>query len=161
MSDTNTSIAIRQLPAYMQEYDEALLGQIFGVQDADGVLQGGIMDAEAYPDLFKVPDYVQAGEDPLQSAVYQTFDTPEERQAFMDRANTYFMDAEGKARYLPDAASQFKTGADTISDALTDYFPDAQDYIDDGTGSVDAKSIYDCAFKCKNKSRRRNSSIRR
>jgi hypothetical protein len=104
------------------------------------------MDAEAYPDLFKVPDYVQASEDPLQSAVYETFDTPEERQAFMDRANTYFMDAEGKARYLPDAASQFKTGADTISDALTDYFPDAQTYIDAGTGSVDAKSIYDTAL---------------
>jgi hypothetical protein len=130
----------------MQEYDEALLSQIFGVPDEDGVLQGGIMDAEAYPDLFKVPDYVQASEDPLQSAVYETFDTPEERQAFMDRANTYFMDAEGKARYLPDAASQFKTGADTISDALTDYFPDAQTYIDAGTGSVDAKSIYDTAL---------------
>jgi hypothetical protein len=146
MSDTNTSIAIRQLPAYMQEYDEALLGQIFGVPDADGVLQGGIMDAEAYPDLFKVPDYVQAGEDPLQSAVYQTFDTPEERQAFMDRANTYFMDAEGKTRYLPDAADQFKTGAGTIADALTDYFPDAQTYIDAGTGGVDAKNIYDTAL---------------
>ena len=146
MSETNTSIAIRQLPAYMQEYDEALLGQIFGVPDADGVLQGGIMDAEAYPDLFKVPDYIQAGEDPLQSAVYQTFDTPEERQAFMDRANTYFMDAEGKARYLPDAADQFKTGAGTIADALTDYFPDAQTYIDAGTGGVDAKNIYDTAL---------------
>lgn len=146
MSETNTSIAIRQLPAYMQEYDEALLGQIFGVPDEDGVLQGGIMDAEAYPDLFKVPDYIQAGEDPLQSAVYQTFDTPEERQAFMDRANKYFMDAEGDARYIPDAASQFKTGADTISDALTDYFPDAQTYIDAGTGGVDAKSIYDTAL---------------
>ncbi len=146
MSDTSTSIAIRQLPAYMQEYDEALLGQIFGVPDEDGVLQGGIMDAEAYPDLFKVPDYVQAGEDPLQSAVYQTFDTPEERQAFMDRANTYFMDAEGKARYLPDAADQFDKGAGTIADALTDYFPDAQTYIDAGTGGVDAKSIYDTAL---------------
>ncbi len=146
MSDTSTSIAIRQLPAYMQEYDEALLGQIFGVPDEDGVLQGGIMDAEAYPDLFKVPDYVQAGEDPLQSAVYQTFDTPEERQAFMDRANTYFMDAEGQARYLPDAADQFDKGAGTIADALTDYFPDAQTYIDAGTGGVDAKSIYDTAL---------------
>ena len=146
MSDTNTSIAIRQLPAYMQEYDEALLSQIFGVPDEDGVLQGGIMDAEAYPDLFKVPDYVQASEDPLQSAVYETFDTPEERQAFMDRANTYFMDAEGKARYLPDAADQFETGATTIADALEDYFPDAQNYIDAGTGNVDAKSIYDTAL---------------
>jgi len=146
MSDPTTSIAIRQLPAYMQEYDEALLSQIFGVPDEDGVLQGGIMDAEAYPDLFKVPDYVQASEDPLQSAVYETFDTPEERQAFMDRANPYFMDAEGKARYLPDAADQFKTGATTIADALTDYFPDAQTYIDAGTGSVDAKSIYDTAL---------------
>ncbi len=52
MSDTTTSIAIRQLPAYMQDYDEALLAQIFGSPDEDGVLQGGIMDAEAYPDLF-------------------------------------------------------------------------------------------------------------
>ena len=64
----------------------------------------------------------------------------------MDRANTYFMDAEGKARYLPDAADQFETGATTISDALTDYFPDAQTYIDAGTGGVDAKSIYDTAL---------------
>ena len=146
MSDTNTSIAIRQLPAYMQEYDEALLSRIFGVPDEDGVLQGGILDADQYPDLFKVPDYVQAGEDPLQSAVYETFDTPEERQAFMDRASPYFMDAEGKARYLPDAADQFETGASTIAGALTDYFPDAQTYIDAGTGSVDAKSIYDTAL---------------
>jgi len=146
MSDT-TSIVTKQLPAYMQEYDEALLAQIFGTPDADGVLQGGIMDAEAYPDLFKVPDYIQAGEDPLQTAVYNTFDTEEDRQAFMDRASPYFMDADGKARYLPDAADAFETGASTISDALTDYFPDAQDYLDDGTGSVDAKTIYDNALK--------------
>ena len=138
-----TSTSIRQLPAYMQDYDEALLAQIFGTPDADGVLQGGIMDADAYPDLFKVPDYVQAGEDPLQTAVYNTFDTDAERQAFMDRANPYFMDAEGKARYLPDAADQFETGAGTIEDALTDYFPDAKTYLEAGRGEVDAKSIYD------------------
>ena len=138
-----TSTSIRQLPAYLQDYDEALLEQIFGAPDADGVLQGGIMDADAYPDLFKVPDYVQAGEDPLQTAVYNTFDTDAERQAFMDRANPYFMDAEGKARYLPDAADQFETGAGTIEDALTDYFPDAKTYLEAGRGEVDAKSIYD------------------
>ena len=138
-----TSTSIRQLPAYMQDYDEALLAQIFGTPDADGVLQGGIMDAEAYPDLFKVPDYVQAGEDPLQTAVYNTFDTDAERQAFMDRANPYFMDAEGKARYLPDAADQFETGETTIAGALTDYFPDAKKYLKAGRGEVDAKSIYD------------------
>ena len=139
---TVTSTSIRQLPAYMQEMDEALLAQIFGTPDANGVLQGGIMDAEAYPDLFNVPDYVQAGEDPLQTAVYNTFDTGAERQAFMDRANPYFMDADGKARYLPDAADQFSTGADTIAGALTDYLPAAQDYIDAGTGGVDASAIY-------------------
>ena len=113
MSDTNTSIAIRQLPAYMQEYDEALLGQIFGVPDEDGVLQGGIMDAEAYPDLFKVPDYVQAGEDPLQSAVYQTFDTPEERQAFMDRASTHTLWIQKeKLVIFQMPLDQFETGAE-------------------------------------------------
>jgi len=148
MSDSSvTSTSIRQLPAYMQDYDEALLAQIFGTPDADGVLQGGIMDAEAYPDLFKVPDYVQAGEDPLQTAVYNTFDTDEERQAFMDRANPYFMDAEGKARYLPDAADAFDTGETTIADALTDYFPDAKTYLEAGRGEVGAKNIYDTELK--------------
>tara|TARA_R110000803_G_scaffold57315_1_gene115182 strand:- start:24 stop:2561 length:2538 start_codon:yes stop_codon:yes gene_type:complete len=142
-----TSTSIRQLPAYMQDYDEALLAQIFGTPDEEGVLQGGIMDAEAYPDLFNVPDYVQAGEDPLQTAVYDTFDTNQERQAFMDRANPYFMDETGKARYLPDAADQFKTGDTTISGALTDYFPDAQNYLDSGTGGVSAKAIYDRELK--------------
>ena len=131
----------------MQDYDEALLAQIFGTPDEEGVLQGGIMDAEAYPDLFNVPDYVQAGEDPLQTAVYDTFDTNQERQAFMDRANPYFMDETGKARYLPDAADQFKTGDTTISGALTDYFPDAQNYLDSGTGGVSAKAIYDRELK--------------
>ena len=148
MSDSSvTSTSIRQLPAYMQDYDEALLAQIFGKPDADGVLQGGIMDAEAYPDLFKVPDYVQAGEDPLQTAVYNTFDTDEERQAFMDRANPYFIDAEGKARYLPDAADAFDTGETTIADALTDYFPDAKTYLEAGRGEVGAKNIYDTELK--------------
>ena len=148
MSDSSvTSTQIRQLPAYMQDYDEALLAQIFGTPDADGVLQGGIMDAEAYPDLFKVPDYVQATEDPLQTAVYDTFNTDQKRQAFMDRANPYFMDETGKARYLPDAADQFKTGATTISGALTDYFPDAQNYLDSGTGGVNAEAIYDRELK--------------
>ena len=148
MSDSSvTSTSIRQLPAYMQDYDEALLAQIFGTPDEEGVLQGGIMDAEAYPDLFNVPDYVQAGEDPLQTAVYDTFDTNQERQAFMDRANPYFMDETGKARYLPDAADQFKTGDTTISGALTDYFPDAQNYLDSGTGGVSAKAIYDRELK--------------
>ena len=148
MSDSSvTSTSIRQLPAYMQDYDEALLAQIFGTPDADGVLQGGIMDAEAYPDLFKVPDYVQAGEDPLQTAVYNTFDTDEERQAFMDRANPYFIDAEGKARYLPDAADAFDTGETTIADALTDYFPDAKTYLEAGRGEVGAKNIYDTELK--------------
>ena len=148
MSDSSvTSTSIRQLPAYMQDYDEALLAQIFGTPDADGVLQGGIMDAEAYPDLFKVPDYVKAGEDPLQTAVYNTFDTDEERQAFMDRANPYFIDAEGKARYLPDAADAFDTGETTIADALTDYFPDAKTYLEAGRGEVGAKNIYDTELK--------------
>ena len=144
---TVTSTSIKQLPKYAQEYDEALLAQIFGSPDKNGVLQGGLMDAEAYPDLFKVPDYVQAGEDPLQTAVYNTFDTDKERQAFMDRANPYFMDKSGNARYLPDAADQFSTGADTIASALTDYFPDAQNYIDSGTGGVNAKGIYDRELK--------------
>ena len=148
MSDSSvTSTTIRQLPAYMQEMDEALLAQIFGTPDENGVLQGGIMDAEKYPDLFNVPDYVQAGEDPLQTAVYNTFDTEEDRQAFMDRAAPYFMDAEGKARYLPDAADAFETGETTIADALTDYFPDAKTYLEAGRGEVGAKNIYDTELK--------------
>ena len=143
MSDTTTSIAIRQLPAYMQDYDEALLAQIFGSPDEDGVLQGGIMDAEAYPDLFKIPDYEQASRDPLQDAVYNTFDTAEERQAFLDRSRPYFTDSEGRPRYLTEASGAFSSGEDAVSDAVSGYLPKAQKYLESGLGSVGAKSVYD------------------
>jgi len=137
MSDTVTQIQAR--PKYIQEYDEALLARIFGTPDEEGVLTGGLIDD---PELFKIPDYVQAGS-PLQDAVTGTFDTAEERQAFMDRYLPYFQDETGMARYLPDASAGLETGQETISDALTDYFPDAKTYLDEGRGSVDAKGIYD------------------
>ena len=137
MSDTVTQIQAR--PKYIQEYDEALLARIFGTPDEEGVLTGGLIDD---PELFRIPDYVQAGS-PLQGAVTGTFDTAEERQAFMDRYLPYFQDETGMARYLPDASAGLETGQETISDALTDYFPDAKTYLDEGRGSVDAKGIYD------------------
>ncbi|HAW80472.1 MAG TPA: hypothetical protein DCX27_12650, partial [Balneola sp.] len=84
MSDTVTQIQAR--PKYIQEYDEALLARIFGTPDEEGVLGGGLIDD---PELFGIPDYVQAGS-PLQDAVTGTFDTAEERQAFMDRYLPYF-----------------------------------------------------------------------
>ena len=137
MSDTVTQIQAR--PKYIQEYDEALLARIFGTPDEEGILGGGLIDD---PELFRIPDYVQAGS-PLQGAVTGTFDTAEERQAFMDRYLPYFQDETGMARYLPEASAGLEGGLGTIGSAISDYFPDAKTYLDEGRGSVDAKGIYD------------------
>jgi len=137
MSDTVTQIQAR--PQYIQDIDEALLMRIFGTPDASGVLQGGLIDD---PELFNIPDYVQATS-PLQDAVAGTFATPEQRQEFMDRYLPYFQDAEGIAKFLPEAKSAIGTGETTIGKALTDYMPDAKTYLQEGRGSVGAKDIYD------------------
>ena len=65
MTETTQNV-ITSRPQYIQDLDLALLGKIFGQADASGTLSGGILDATKYPDLFKIPDYVQAGTDPLQ-----------------------------------------------------------------------------------------------
>ena len=49
-------------PEYIERLEKALLGQIFGIEDDSGVLRGGILDAEAYPDLFRVAPYQMAGQ---------------------------------------------------------------------------------------------------
>jgi len=142
MSDTTQTI-IKQSPQYIQDLEQALFARIYGTPDDSGVLTGGILDPEAYPDIFQIPDYVQAGADPLQAAVTGTLGTAEGRQAFMDRYLPYFQDAEGNVRYLPEAGAQLDEGADTISKALTDYFPSAKSYLEAGAGGIGAKGIYD------------------
>ena len=138
MADSVTTI--RQLPAYMQEYDEALLQRIFGAPDDEGVLTGGIIDD---PELFNIPDYVQAGRNPLQESVVNSFGTEEQRQAFMDRYQPYFTDENGIARYLPQASQGLGAGASTIADSLANYFPEAQAYLRQGAGGIGAKEFYD------------------
>jgi hypothetical protein len=141
MTDTTQTI-INQRPAYIQNYDEALLQRIMGKDDGSGNFTGGLIDQDAYPDLFNTLNYTQA-DNTLQDAIGGSFDTAEQRQAFMDRYQPYFMDEDGTPKYLPQAGTAVDTGSTTIADALTDYFPDAQGYLDKGVGSVDAESIYD------------------
>ena len=159
----SSASVINERPQYIRDIDEALLSRIFGspavegeqfisgydeqgnpiystATEADvGILSGGLIDR---PDLFQIPAYTQAVS-PLQDAVTASFDTPEERQEFFDRYQPYFTDDKNVARYLPDASSAMQTGQTTISDALTDFFPDAKTYLEGGRGSVDAKSIFD------------------
>jgi hypothetical protein len=137
MTET-TQTVVTARPQYIQDMDLALLGKIFGEPDADGVLQGGILDANEFPNLFQIPDYVQAEVDPLQSAVTSTLGDATQRQAFMDRYLPYFQDASGTPRYLPDAGSALSTGQATMAKALTNYFPDAKSALEAGRGSVDA-----------------------
>lgn len=136
----STTTQIQARPQYIQEIDEALLQRIFGTPDPEtGILSGGIIDRE---DLFNIPNLTQA-QSQLQEAVAGTFDTPEERQAFIDRYQPYFTDAQGIARYLPDASAAFTTAEGTLSDAISDYFPDAKSYLEAGRGGVDAKTAFD------------------
>ena len=136
MSDTITQIQAR--PQYIQEYDEALLQRIFGSPDEEGILTGGLIDD---PELFRIPEYVQATSG-LQDAVSGAFQTPEQRQRFMDRYAPYFQDAQGRVRYLPEAGAGLEAGLGTITAALQDYFPTAKQYLTEGRGGVDAAGIY-------------------
>ena len=138
MTDSSSTV-IQARPRYIQDIDEALLGRIFGTPDEFGVLSGGLIDD---PDLFQIPNYVQA-QSALQDAVAGTFATPEQRQAFMDRYQTYFTDDQGVARYLPDAAAGLQQGLGTIDTAISDYFPDAKTYLQEGRGDIGAKDIFD------------------
>ena len=138
MTDSSSTV-IQARPRYIQDIDEALLGRIFGTPDEFGVLSGGLIDDQ---DLFQIPNYVQA-QSGLQDAVAGTFATPEQRQAFMDRYQTYFTDDQGVARYLPDAAAGLQQGLGTIGSAISDYFPDAKTYLQEGRGGIGAKDIFD------------------
>ena len=136
---STTSTVIQERPAYIQGYDEALLQRIFGKDDGSGTFTGGLIDN---PDLFNTLNYTQA-DNALQDSVANSFGTAEQRQSFMDRYQPYFMDATGTPKYLPQADTGMSTGSDTIAGALTDYFPKAQGYLDQGLGGVDAERIYD------------------
>ena len=138
MTDTTQTI-INQRPGYIQGYDEALLERIMGKDDGQGNFVGGIIND---PTLFNTLNYDQA-DSTLQDAIGGSFDTAEQRQAFMDRYQPYFMDATGTPKYLPEASTAVDAGSTTIAGALTDYFPDAQGYLDKGVGAVDAKGFYD------------------
>ena len=138
MSETYETIQRR--PEYIEQREQALLDKIFGTSSG-GVYTGGLIDAEAYPDLFKIPEYKIAPETDLEQSIYNTFDTDEERQAFMDRYQPYFMDQTGAAKYFPDAQSAMDTGVSKIEGALgtgaEDYFPQASTYIEGGTEAFD------------------------
>ena len=54
--------SIQRRPEYIERLEKALLGQIFGIEDDEGALRGGILDADAYPDLFRVAPYRMAGQ---------------------------------------------------------------------------------------------------
>ena len=126
MSETYETIQRR--PEYIEQREQALLDKIFGTESG-GVFTGGLVDAEAYPDLFRIPEYKIAPETDLEQSIYNTFDTDAERQAFMDRYQPYFMDQTGAAKYFPDAQSAMDTGVSKIEGALgtgaDDYFPQA------------------------------------
>ena len=67
MSETYETIQRR--PEYIEQREQALLDKIFGTS-SDGVYTGGLIDAEAYPDLFKIPEYKIAPETDLEQSIY-------------------------------------------------------------------------------------------
>ena len=136
---STTSTVIQERPAYIQGYDEALLQRIFGKDDGSGTFTGGLIDN---PDLFNTLNYTQA-DNALQDSVTGSFDTSDKRQDFMDRYMPYFMDDDGSPKFLPEAGDALATGSQTIKDALSDYFPKAQGYLDKGAGGFDAKGRAD------------------
>tara|TARA_R110002167_G_scaffold3476_6_gene17000 strand:- start:6274 stop:7845 length:1572 start_codon:yes stop_codon:yes gene_type:complete len=146
MAETTTVQTTQRRPEYIEQREQLLLDQIFGTpttaDDGSVTYSGGLIDASKYPDLFTIPEYKQAALDPLEQAAYGMFDSPEERQAYVNRYQPYFLDASGKPRYLQEAGAGIASGLDTLRDASS-YFPTAQNYISSGAGEIDAKGMYD------------------
>lgn len=57
--ETYTSETIQRRPEYIERLEKSLLQGIFGIEDAEGVMQGGILQR---PDLFGVAPYRLAGQ---------------------------------------------------------------------------------------------------
>jgi len=144
---TETLTTVNRRPQYIEEREQLLLDKIFGTATtgADGVTTytGGLLDAEEYPDLFKIPEYNIAPQTDAELSALGAFDTAGGRQAFMDRAQPYFTDAQGKPRYLGEAGSALGGGYDQIMSGINSYFPTASQYIQEGRGGIDAGSLYD------------------
>ena len=143
----NRQEQVQRRPEYIERLEKALLSQIFGTEQ-DGALKGGILDAEAYPNLFRVAPYKMAGQigrDPETGAIVglgpETFAT----QALMQDANNDGI-PDFLGRYSPyfDTAGSAVTGGiealgrglGTVGEAKTFFGPAAQ-YVSGGRGMFD------------------------
>jgi len=54
--------SVQRRPEYIETLEKVLLDQIFGIEDDEGAFKGGILDAAAYPGLFRVAPYKIAGQ---------------------------------------------------------------------------------------------------
>ena len=138
---------IQRRPEYIERLEKALLGQIFGTEQ-DGALKGGILDADAYPNLFRVAPYTiagQIGRDPETGAIVglgpETFATQALMQDsnndgipdFMGRYTPYFETAGSAAT---GGLESLRRGLGTVGEAKTFFGPAAQ-YVSGGRGMFD------------------------
>ena len=139
--------SIQRRPEYIERLEKALLGQIFGTEQ-DGALKGGILDADAYPNLFRVAPYKMAGQtgrDAETGAItglgLETFAAQALSQDsnndgipdFMGRYSPYFETAGGAATGGIEALGR---GLGTVGEAKTFFGPAAQ-YVSGGRGMYD------------------------
>jgi len=143
----NRQEQIQRRPEYIERLEKALLGQIFGTEQ-DGALKGGILDADAYPNLFRVAPYRMAGQtgrDPETGAItglgLETFATQALMQDsnndgipdFLGRYSPYFETAGSAATGGIEALGR---GLGTVGEAKTFFGPAAQ-YVSGGRGMYD------------------------
>ena len=143
MADEMVSRAetIQRRPEYIERLEKALLSGIFGTEGDSGSLTGGILDAEAYPNLFRVAPYRMAGQmgrDPETGAItglgLETFATQalmqdannDGRPDFLDRYSEYFDTAESATKSAADA---IKSGIAQVEEGRGMYRP--TDYVSD------------------------------
>jgi len=144
----NRSEAVQRRPEYIERLEKALLGQIFGTENESGALTGGILDAAAYPNLFRVAPYKMAGQtgrDAETGAItglgLETFAAQALSQDsnndgipdFMGRYTPYFETAGGAATGGIEALGR---GLGTVGEAKTFFGPAAQ-YVSGGRGMYD------------------------
>ena len=141
----------RQAP-YLEARNKALIDQLFGTFDEEtGNFSGGILDAEAYPDLFKIAQYEIAGQDPSETFAVEAMNVDEDGDGIPDwlgRYEEYFdssKDLLGISEGADGAKQQFEGAGDVLSDAKA-FYGDvgegdaAVDLLRSGTGRYDPSS---------------------
>lgn len=152
MSNVTTYENIDRKSPYIEEREKSILDTLFGTFDpSTNQFVGGYLDATKYPDLFKIPEYQIAAQDPTETFAVDALNVDANEDGIPDwlgRYQDYFDKSEGLLGITGEggASDQFKSAADVLDEAKS-YYGDvgeadrsAVELLQAGAGTYDPTS---------------------